>query len=167
MPLRQPGQAPQPDESARRSRYEVPASLLEARAWTMKGSVRQARHAYEGALATLEKALRTRPNDPTLRGALGLAEAGLGRKRAAIQSGTKATQSVPLSRDAFYGSAHLAVLAEIYAQTGDANRTVKLLRRLLSMPAGGVISVQLLRLDPIWDPVRRDPRFQALLKSST
>jgi hypothetical protein len=53
-------------------------------------------------------------------------------------------------------------LAVVYATLGEADSTVKELRTLLSVPS--IISVPLLRIDPTWDPVRRDPGFQALLK---
>ncbi|HEX5313333.1 MAG TPA: tetratricopeptide repeat protein, partial [Gammaproteobacteria bacterium] len=144
--------------------YEVPTNLLRARAWSMKGDEAHARRAYEEARATLRNALRQQPDRPVFWGAFGMTEAGLGDKQAAVGAGGRAVQLVPVSGDAFYGSAHLAVLAAIYAQTAAAGPAVQLLGKLLAMPSGGTISVPLLRLDPIWDPIRKSPAFQSLLK---
>jgi serine/threonine-protein kinase len=59
----------------------------------------------------------------------------------------------------------LLTLAQVYAHFGDADQAVPLIGKLLDMPATGeTISSAVLRLDPIWDPIRGDPRFQALLK---
>ena len=52
---------------------------------------------------------------------------------------------------------------EIYAQLGEADAALELIELLLSMPAGREVSVPLLRLDPTFDPLRSDPRFEALL----
>ncbi|MGH8272319.1 MAG: TPR end-of-group domain-containing protein, partial [Gammaproteobacteria bacterium] len=104
------------------------------------------------------------PDNPDLWSGLGLAEAGLGEKTAAIRDGRHATQLFPVSRDVLAGPFYLAALAKIYARLGEAEPSVKLLGQLLSMPAGRVISAPWLRLDPAWNPIRKNPRFQALLK---
>jgi serine/threonine-protein kinase len=61
------------------------------------------------------------------------------------------------------GPTYLACLAEIEAQTGDTSTAVKTLQRLLSMPIGNYISIQQMKIDPVWDPIRNDPEFQQLL----
>jgi hypothetical protein len=57
----------------------------------------------------------------------------------------------------------LVGLAQIEAHTGQSEEAVKLLRQLLTMPAGEYISVARLKIDPLWDPIRRDPGFQKLI----
>jgi hypothetical protein len=70
---------------------------------------------------------------------------------------------IPEEKDALLGATYLACLAEIEARTGDAGAAVKTLQRLLSIPSGYYISIQQLKLDPVWDPIRNDPGFQQLL----
>ena len=64
-------------------------------------------------------------------------------------------------KDAVGGSIALGGLAEIEARTGHTAEAVKTLQRLLSIPAG--LSIQRLKIDPVWDPIRNDPGFQQLL----
>ena len=82
---------------------------------------------------------------------------------AAIWLAQRATELLPLSRDAFYGVPYIAGLAQINAQAGHPKEAVALLEQLLSIPAGQTVSIERLKLDPVWDPVRKDPRFQKLL----
>ncbi len=141
-----------------------PTSLLRARAWAALGNQVQAQQAYEKAHGLLLKALRERPKDPSLWSFLGLTEAGLGHKRKAIQAGKKAVSLVPVSKNVIDGPSFLLSLAKIYARTGESEQAIKLLRRLLAMPAGLFISVPLLERDPVWDPLRKNPAFQKLIK---
>jgi hypothetical protein len=71
-------------------------------------------------------------------------------------------QASPVEKDAMGGPAALAGLAEIQARAGEPGEAVKTLRRLLSIPAGVCISLQRLKIDPVWDPIRNDPGFQQL-----
>jgi hypothetical protein len=71
---------------------------------------------------------------------------------------------MPLSRDAYFGAYTLAGLAEVEAHAGAKDQALQLIDQLMAMPAGEVMSVTRLKLDPVWDPLRGDPRFQALLK---
>ena len=57
----------------------------------------------------------------------------------------------------------LVGLAQIAAWTDAPDLAVKTIRQLLAMPAGGVMSIERLKLDPVWDPLRKDPAFQSLL----
>jgi hypothetical protein len=66
-------------------------------------------------------------------------------------------------KDAVEGPEFLAGLAEIDARTGDASAAVKTLRQVLLLPAGMVASIERLKIDPVWDPIRNDPGFQQLL----
>jgi tetratricopeptide (TPR) repeat protein len=87
----------------------------------------------------------------------------LGRKADALRIAHEATDSTPIEKDAVNGVEFLAGLAQIEAHTGQSEEAVKILRRLLTIPAGEYISVALLKIDPVWDPIRNDPGFQKLL----
>jgi len=88
----------------------------------------------------------------------------LGRNADAIAAARRISEVMPLSRDAYFGAYALAGLAEVEAHAGAKDQALQLIDQLLAMPAGDVMSVTRLKLDPMWDPLRGDPRFQALLK---
>jgi hypothetical protein len=71
---------------------------------------------------------------------------------------------MPISRDAFSWPDDLVFLARLHVRLGDNDSAFELLDRLFAIPAGNVISPALLNLDPNWDPLRNDQRFQALIK---
>ena len=105
--------------------------------------------------------MRESPDEASRHKILGLILAGLGEKNAAIAEGKRAVELLPESQDAFDGPKITIALAQIYARTGESEQALQLLDRSLSTPNG--VTVPLLRLDPIWDPLRKDPRFQALI----
>jgi serine/threonine-protein kinase len=85
----------------------------------------------------------------------------LDQKQEAIAEGRRAVELLPESEDAFDGPQITAVLAQIYAWTGELDEAFRLLDHLLIVPNG--LTVPILKLDPAWDPLRKDPRFQALI----
>jgi TolB-like protein len=88
----------------------------------------------------------------------------LGRNAEAIAAARRASEVMSIAKDAYFGGYTLAGLAEVEAHAGAKDDSLKLVEQLLAMPAGEVMSVTRLKLDPVWDPLRGDPRFQALLK---
>jgi TolB-like protein/Tfp pilus assembly protein PilF len=87
--------------------------------------------------------------------------AQLGEKELALQEAQRATELVPESRDAFSGPEIASGVAEVYAILGDKDRAIEILNELLTRPSG--VTAQGLKVNPIWDPLRSDPRFQALI----
>jgi TolB-like protein/Flp pilus assembly protein TadD len=87
----------------------------------------------------------------------------LGQRADAIAVAHRAADSLPIEKDAPLGAAFTTGLAEIQAQAGQPRDAIAILRRLLSIPAGAVVSINRLKLDPVWDPIRNDPGFQQLL----
>ncbi len=71
----------------------------------------------------------------------------------------------PTSKDPVEGPLEEENMADIYALLGDADHAIPILQRLLQIPYGGAITPALLRLEPIWDPIRNDSRFQKLAAS--
>jgi tetratricopeptide (TPR) repeat protein len=130
------------------------------------GDVASARATYEKAVEDirreLEKVAPGTPAEAELHGGLGLAYAGLGEAASAIAEGQKAMAMRPTSKDPFEGPLEEYAMAQIYALLGDADHAIPILKRLLQIPYGGPITPALLRLDPLWDPIRNDPRFQEL-----
>jgi len=109
-----------------------------------------------------ERLVREAPDDPNRHAHLGAVLAGLGLKEDAINQGKKAVELLPESEDAFEGPQATAALAEIYAWTGESDEALRLIDHLLQVPNG--LTVPTLKLDPSWDPLRKDARFQALIE---
>ena len=117
----------------------------------------------ESARADLEKAVQEHPQDPRYRSALGIAYAYLGMKDSAIGEGKYALELYPVSKDALQGPYYIDDMARIYTLVGEYEDAIDQLDYLMSIPAGGIVSVHSLRLEPIWDPLREHPRFQELI----
>jgi TolB-like protein/Flp pilus assembly protein TadD len=138
-----------------------PKASLEGTLYLFLDDKVDAHSAFERARIIAERLVRESPDDADRHGQLGLILAGLGQKDAAIAEGKRAIELLPESQDAFDGPQITAVLAQIYAWTGEYDQAFGLLDHLLVVPNG--ITVQTLKLDPVWDPLRKDPRFQALI----
>jgi tetratricopeptide (TPR) repeat protein len=129
----------------------------------LAGDLNGAQTEAEKARQLLEERLRERPND--LSSMTQLTWVYLARKRDgdAIKLARQAADLLPPEKDALVGNILLTGLAEIEARTGATADAVAILRRQLSVPAGGIVSIARLKIDPVWDPIRNDPGFQQLL----
>ncbi|PYK29265.1 MAG: hypothetical protein DME57_10950 [Verrucomicrobia bacterium] len=125
------------------------------------GDANQAHAAFLKAKVVLEENAKQKPDDADSRILLARIHAWLGEKDAALAEAQRAMQLRPESKDAFEGPAITAQAAEIYAIVGDNNRAIEMLDGLLSRPSE--VTVSGLKLNPVWDPLRKDPRFQALI----
>jgi len=135
----------------------------------MKGDVEwyagnhpQAREHYQRSTALIDTALKSIPSDSEAHGELGLIYARLGRKRYALHHAQLAVKLAPNNRN--WGALAQLNAAKTYCQLGDVGTALDILDRLLATPTGQFISVQTLKLDPAWDSIRNDPRFETLLK---
>jgi tetratricopeptide (TPR) repeat protein len=130
------------------------------------GNVAAARATYRQAAQDIQRELKKVALDSWqeagLRAGLGRAYAGLGEATSAITEGQKAMAMDPTSKDPLEGPEKECTMAQIYALLGDADHAIAILKRLLQIPAGQVIAPGLLRLDPLWDQIRNDPRFREL-----
>jgi TolB-like protein/tetratricopeptide (TPR) repeat protein len=144
----------------------VPKRLCLAWIYTALGDDAKAKTIYAELRELMRAALLERPDDPEWHMNFGLAAAGLGLKDEAIAEGRKAAALIPVSRDALSGPGYLGRLAQIYARVGENDQAIDLIRQLLAMPAGLVMSPALLRIDPVWDPLRSDARFTELINVS-
>ena len=139
----------------------VPKAFLEGLSYQFMGEHEKAVPAFEAALAVAERLVREAPDDASRRALLGEVLAMLGRKEAAIAEGKRAAELLPESEDAYNGPKISVILAGIYAAVGENDEAFRLIEHLLQVPNG--LTVPVLKLDPAWDPLRKDPRFQALL----
>jgi len=117
----------------------------------------------EQTRALLEARLAERPEDRISLTALAWVYVCLGRNADALRVARQAADSLPIEKDAVAGPDFLAGLAEVEARTGHADNAVKILRQLITAPAGQVVSIARLKIDPVWDPIRNDPGFQKLI----
>ena len=140
----------------------VATATLRGQALEAMGKLDEARTAFAAAIPLLEAKINSGAGEPSIHSSLGRAFAGLGRKEDALREGRKGVELLPVSKDAFDGPFYLEQLAEIQARVGNADEAITLLRQLLDMPAGLVLSPDLLRLDPAWDSLRNNSRFQKL-----
>jgi len=132
------------------------------------GFARKALHDNAGARAAflkakdlLEAQLKQSPDSADMHIQLAKVLAYLGEKDAALAEAQRATELLPESKDAFGGPEIAAGMAEVHVILGDNGRAIEILDGLLSRPSA--VTVQGLKINPIWDPLRNDPRFQALL----
>jgi TolB-like protein/Flp pilus assembly protein TadD len=138
-----------------------PKAFFEGLIYHYEGDKAKAQAAFERARIVTEQLVRESPDDAPLHALLGEILAALGQKDAAISAGKRATELLPESQDAYDGPQIAVALASIYAWAGENNEALRLLDHLLQTPNG--ITVPLLKLDPVWDPLRKDPRFEALI----
>jgi TolB-like protein/Tfp pilus assembly protein PilF len=120
---------------------------------------------WSQARSELESFLKEQPENWQLIGDLALVNAGLGDKAAALALSERAMAALPIEKDAVTGPIPIEILARVAARMGEPDRAIAALQRLLSIP--GPLTPALLRLDPMFDPLRNDPRFQKLAESPT
>jgi TolB-like protein/Tfp pilus assembly protein PilF len=128
----------------------------------LDGDTAGAKASFTKCRDELQTLLREQPENPRLITWLALATAGLGDSAGAIRLQNEALEKVRRANNLFEQPVYEGELARFQAQAGDNDRAVITLQRLLSTN-GSTLTPELLRLDPDWDPLRDDPRFQALI----
>jgi serine/threonine-protein kinase len=126
-----------------------------------KGDAAAAREAFTAARAEVAKALSERGEFPQPLSVLAMIDAALGNKEEAVAEGRRASQLLPLTQDAITGADILEHLAITYALCGDKDQALEQLSILSKIPSE--VNYGTLRLDPIWDSLRGDPRFEKIV----
>jgi TolB-like protein/class 3 adenylate cyclase/Tfp pilus assembly protein PilF len=127
-----------------------------------------AEESWRQARSELEPFLKEQPENFSLIGDLALVSMGLGDKAAAFKLIERAMALIPVEKDAVAGPIPIEILARVSARMGEPDRAIAALQKLLSIPYDGALAQNvpltpaLLRLDPMFDPLRNDPRFQKL-----
>jgi tetratricopeptide (TPR) repeat protein len=130
-----------------------------------------AQESWRQARTELEPFLKEQPENFGLMGELALTSMGLGDKAAAFKLIERAMAVIPIEKDAVQGPIPIEILARVSARMGEPDRAIAALQKLLSIPYDGALAQNvpltpaLLRLDPMFDPLRNDPRFQKLVAS--
>jgi TolB-like protein/Tfp pilus assembly protein PilF len=129
----------------------------------LAGQTEVAKSAGEEARPLLEARSKERPDDVFAMWQLSWVYLALGRNADALRLSRQAADSLSIEKDALTGAIFQNALAQIEARAGAPEEAIKRLRRLLSIPAGGAASITVLKIDPVWDPIRNRPDFQQLL----
>jgi len=130
----------------------------------LRGDEPAARAAFANARRELEQIVRDQQDYAAALCAMGVVDAALGNKEDAIREGQRAVELMPVSKNAIDGAILVQYLAVIYAWTGEKDRAIERLTEAVKRP-GSHVTYGNLRLNPFWDPLRGDPRFEAIMAS--
>jgi tetratricopeptide (TPR) repeat protein len=138
-------------------------AYLEGLVARMKGDAAAAQAAFSTARARQEEAVRAGPDYGPPLCVLGLIDAALGRKESALREGRRALELAPMAKDYLDGVDVLYFYAVICAWSGERDMAIEQLETLAKIPSG--LSYGDIRLNPNWDPLRGDPRFEKIVAS--
>jgi TolB-like protein/Flp pilus assembly protein TadD len=141
-----------------------PSGWCEGQLAMWRGDESAALAALNSARSELAQTVQKQPDYAAALCALGVVDAVLGNKADAIREGERAVELTPVSKNAIEGATLVRYLAVIYAWTGEKDRAIQRLAETTYLP-GSHISYGYLQLHPLWDPLRSDPRFQAIVDS--
>ena len=143
--------------------FYYPKAWFEAMIARAKGDSARANAAFSAARAILEQRLIVKPEHARTLAVLAQVDAALGHKELAIQEAQHAVDLMPLSKDIYDGALVLEGLAQVYTWTNEPDRAIELLQKLVTMP--GYTNYARLKLLPMWNPLRGDPRFEKIVNS--
>jgi TolB-like protein/Tfp pilus assembly protein PilF len=143
--------------------FYYPKAWFEAMIARAKGDSARATDAFSAARAILEQRLAVKPEHARTLAVLAQVDAGLGHKELAIQEAQHAVDLMPVSKDIYDGALVLEGLAQVYTWSNEPDRAIELLQKLVTMP--GYTNYARLKLHPMWNPLRGDPRFEKIVNS--
>src|SRR6266487_2091484 len=142
----------------------MPKNFCEGVAARARDDSATAESAFTAARDEMAKVVGEQPDYAEALSTLGMSEAALGRKEAALSAGRRAVELFPITKDAVTGAEILRNLAITYAWAGEKDLALQQLEDVVRIP--GPISYGQLRLHPWWDPLRDDPRFEKLVAAA-
>jgi len=143
--------------------YYKPEDLYKAELYDFMKNKKLAEHHYKSAIKILSEKIKQHPDDSRLYSSLGICYAGIGEKEKAIKEGRHGYELLPVTKEAWRGTFRLYDLAVIYTMVGEQELALDAIEDLLNRPTDA-ISVALLKLDPTWNTLRGNPRFQKLIR---
>ncbi len=143
--------------------FYYPKTWFEAMIARAKGDAARATAAFRECRAILEQRLIVKPEHARTIAVLAQVDAGLGQKELAIREAQHAIDLMPVSKDIYDGALVLEGLAQVYTWSGERDRAIDLVQKLVSMPS--YINYGRLKLHPLWSPLRGDPRFEKIVNS--
>jgi TolB-like protein len=143
--------------------FYYPKAWFEAMMARAKGDSARATAAFSMARTVLEQRLLIKPEDARTIAVLAQVDAGLGQKELAIREAQHAVDLMPISKDVYDGALVLEGLAQVYTWTNEPDRAIELLQKLVAMPS--YVNYARLKLHPMWNPLRGDPRFEQIVAS--
>ncbi len=143
--------------------FYFPKSWYEGMIAREKGDSAKATAAFRECREILTQRLIVKPEHARTIAVLAQVDANLGQKDLAIQEAQHAIDLMPISKDLYDGVLVLEGLAQVYTWSGDRDRAIELVQKLLTMP--GYTNYGRLKLHPLWAPLRGDPRFEKIAAS--
>jgi len=140
----------------------IPKTLRYAQIYGYMNSKELEQRYYESARSILQAKIEEKPEDARFHSSMGITYAGLGRKEDAISEGKLGVELLPVSKEAVRGLSKVDDLARIYVMVGEYDAAIDQIEFLLANP--GPMSIPLLRLAPVWEPLRDHPRFKKLVE---
>ncbi|MFL6538191.1 MAG: FlgO family outer membrane protein [Chthoniobacterales bacterium] len=141
--------------------FYFPKSWFRAMLARSKGDAAEATAQFEKTRAILEQRLASKPEHARTIGVLAMVDANLGRKDVALREAQHAMELTARTQDGYDDTIVRENLAQVYLWSGDRDKAIELLRQLVAAPS--YINYGRLKLHPMWDPLRGDPRFEQIL----
>jgi len=143
--------------------FYFPKSWYQAMIARAKGDSAGATAAFRECREILAQRLIVKPEHARTIAVLAQVDAGLGQKELAIREAQHAVDLMPISQDIYDGALVLEGLAQVYCWTGERDRAIELLQKLVTMPS--YVNYARLKLHPMWNPLRGNPRFEQIVAS--